>query len=243
VLKLDAVMIRRLYEWIMDLAAHRHAGWALAIVAFLESSFFPLPPDALLIPMGLANRARAFRYALIAAGAFGAYALGANNIANVIGVFVPLVDKLFRPQHLFALTLDPALQLRLFGGLAIALGIWNSYRVMMTVGRDLARLNALAAWVVVLAQALVLLVFASQRLSAFLTGHGLPPLPLVPVSSSQATVGAVVGLGLLLPGRQVDWGLLGRVVAAWVLAPLWAAVLSLVGLYVLANVFGVPLLP
>ena len=184
-----------------------------------------------------------FRYALIAAGAFGAYALGANNIANVVGVFVPLADKLFRPQHLLGLTLDPALQLRLFGGVAIALGIWNSYKVMMTVGRDLARLNALAAWVVVVAQALVLLLFASQRLNAFLTSHGLPPLPLVPVSSSQATVGAVVGLGLLLPGRQVDWGLLGRVVAAWVLAPLWAATLSLVGLYVLANVFGVPLLP
>ncbi len=58
-------MIRKLYEWLMDLAAHRHAGWALAIIAFLESSIFPLPPDALLIPMGLANRARVFRYALI----------------------------------------------------------------------------------------------------------------------------------------------------------------------------------
>ena len=66
-------MIRKLYNWIMDLAAHRHAGWALAIVAFLESSFFPLPPDALLIPMGLANRNRAFRYAFIA------------TIASVIG--------------------------------------------------------------------------------------------------------------------------------------------------------------
>ena len=59
------VMIRKLYAWLMDMAAHRHAGWALAIVAFLESSIFPLPPDALLVPMGLANRARVFRYAFI----------------------------------------------------------------------------------------------------------------------------------------------------------------------------------
>lgn len=49
----------------MYLAAHRHASWALGLVSFLESSVFPLPPDALLIPMGLANRAKAFRYALI----------------------------------------------------------------------------------------------------------------------------------------------------------------------------------
>ena len=60
-----SVMIRKLYDWLMDLAAHQHAGWALAIIAFLESSIFPLPPDALLVPMGLANRARVFRYALI----------------------------------------------------------------------------------------------------------------------------------------------------------------------------------
>ncbi len=58
-------MIRKLYDWLMNLAAHRRASWVLAGVSFAESSFFPIPPDALLIPMGLANRARVFRYALI----------------------------------------------------------------------------------------------------------------------------------------------------------------------------------
>jgi membrane protein YqaA with SNARE-associated domain len=58
-------MLRKIYNWVMDLADHRHAERGLAIVSFLESSVFPIPPDALLIPMGLANRARVFRYALI----------------------------------------------------------------------------------------------------------------------------------------------------------------------------------
>lgn len=53
-------MIRRLYDWTLSLAAHRHATWALAIMAFLESSVFPIPPDLLMIPMILARPSRAF---------------------------------------------------------------------------------------------------------------------------------------------------------------------------------------
>ncbi|MDO5621288.1 MAG: YqaA family protein [Paracoccus sp. (in: a-proteobacteria)] len=51
-------MIRRLYDWTMGLAGHRHAMWALFAVAFIESSFFPIPPDVLLIPMVLAAPTR-----------------------------------------------------------------------------------------------------------------------------------------------------------------------------------------
>ncbi|MDO5658977.1 MAG: DedA family protein, partial [Paracoccus sp. (in: a-proteobacteria)] len=46
-------MLRRLYDWTMGLASHRHAIWALFAVAFIESSFFPIPPDVLIIPMVL----------------------------------------------------------------------------------------------------------------------------------------------------------------------------------------------
>ncbi|KAA9009175.1 YqaA family protein [Histidinibacterium aquaticum] len=53
-------MIRRLYDWTIALADTRHAMWALAIVAFLESSIFPIPPDVLMIPMILARPSRAF---------------------------------------------------------------------------------------------------------------------------------------------------------------------------------------
>ena len=58
-------MLRRLYDWTMDLASRKNAVWALAAVAFVESSVFPLPPDILLIPMILAARNRAWRYAAI----------------------------------------------------------------------------------------------------------------------------------------------------------------------------------
>ncbi len=53
-------MIRRLYDWTMSLAGHRHALAVLAVVSFVESSFFPIPPDVLMIPMILAAPHRAF---------------------------------------------------------------------------------------------------------------------------------------------------------------------------------------
>lgn len=74
-------MLRRLYDWTMDLAARTGAAWALAIIAFIESSVFPIPPDVLQIPMVLARRARAWFYASIAtissvAGGLLGYAIG-----------------------------------------------------------------------------------------------------------------------------------------------------------------------
>jgi membrane protein YqaA with SNARE-associated domain len=58
-------MLRRLYDWVIRLAAHPRALWALGVIAFLESSIFPIPPDAVLIPMVLADRTKAFRIALV----------------------------------------------------------------------------------------------------------------------------------------------------------------------------------
>ena len=75
-------MLRRLYNWTLGLAGHRHALWALAIVSFAESSIFPIPPDILMIPMLLARPNRAFLIAsvcLIASvlGGIAGYAIGA----------------------------------------------------------------------------------------------------------------------------------------------------------------------
>ena len=58
-------MIRPLYHWTMDFAGRRHALWALAIVSFIESSVFPIPPDVLLIPMVLAARNKAWVIAAV----------------------------------------------------------------------------------------------------------------------------------------------------------------------------------
>ncbi|ACI98434.1 YqaA family protein [Rhodospirillum centenum] len=74
-------VIRPLYDWTMRLAAHPHALWALAAVSFAESSFFPIPPDVMLIPLVLACRERAFllagvcTLASVVGGYFG-YAIG-----------------------------------------------------------------------------------------------------------------------------------------------------------------------
>ncbi len=69
-------MLRRLYDWVMDLAAHHNATWVLAAVAFIESSVFPIPPDAMLIPMALAERRKAWFYA------------GVATVASVLGGIV-----------------------------------------------------------------------------------------------------------------------------------------------------------
>lgn len=75
-------MFQKLYRWTLSLAESPHAPWALGIIAFAESSFFPVPPDAILIPMSLAKPKRAWVYALICtigsvAGAVLGYAIGA----------------------------------------------------------------------------------------------------------------------------------------------------------------------
>ncbi len=62
-------MLQWLYDRTLSLAGHRHALWALAAVAFAESSVFPIPPDILIIPMVLAVRARAWRVAAVATAA------------------------------------------------------------------------------------------------------------------------------------------------------------------------------
>ena len=74
-------MLRRLYDWTLSLAAHRRALPALALVSFAESSFFPIPPDAMLIPMVLAPRARAYVIAAVCTlssvlGGIMGYAIG-----------------------------------------------------------------------------------------------------------------------------------------------------------------------
>ena len=67
------MMLQRLYDWTMRLADHRHALWAVAVVAFVESSVFPIPPDVLMIPMILARPSRAWLIAGVALGGIGSW--------------------------------------------------------------------------------------------------------------------------------------------------------------------------
>lgn len=179
------------------------------------------------------------RAGLLAVGAFGAYSLGQNNIANVMGVFLR-VSPFPEEVALGPLRASSVEILFLAGGLAIATGIATySHHVMKRLGAGLTALSPLAALIVVAATATVLWVFASPGLSLYLRAHGLPAPPLVPVSSSQAVVGAILGISLVRRS-PVKWRTVGGIVAGWVLAPAVAALLSLVGLFVLANVFLVP---
>ncbi len=76
-------MLRRLYDWTMRLAGHPRAELALGGVTFAESSFFPIPPDALLVPMVLANRAKAWRYAAIC--------IVSSVLGGIAGYFIGLL--------------------------------------------------------------------------------------------------------------------------------------------------------
>ncbi len=177
------------------------------------------------------------RVALILAGAFGAYSLGANNIANVVGVFIPA-----SPLPEFALgsiIVSSTQQLFLLGGLAIAFGVFTYSRgVMMTVGGSLGRLSPTAALIAVTSHSIVLFVFASRGLEAWLSGAGLPTIPLVPVSSSQAVVGAIFGISILQGATGIRWSVLGKIVAGWMSTPIVAGILCFIGLFFLQNVFG-----
>ena len=177
------------------------------------------------------------KFGLLVVGAFGSYSLGANNIANVVGVFVPSVPNIILDFGFF--TLNGMQLLFLAGGLSIALGIITySQRVMMTVGNSLMKLNAETAIVVVLAHSLVLFVFSSQSLSDLFVRIGLPEIPLVPVSSSQAIVGAILGIGLLKGGKSIQINVIGKIAFGWIVTPIIAGLIAFFALFFMSNVFN-----
>ncbi len=176
------------------------------------------------------------RWSLLGAGIFGSYSLGANNIANVMGVFVPVAH--LSDISLLGITFSGAQQLFLLGGIAIAVGVFTfSKRVMLTVGKGIFDLSPVMAAVVVWSHSIVLFLFSSVALETWLKNHGLPQFPLVPVSSSQAIVGAVIGVGLLKGGKTIRWKTVAGITSGWVTTPIIAALISLLSLFFLQNVF------
>lgn len=110
-------MIRRLYDWTMGLAGHRHAIWALAAVSFVESSVFPIPPDVLMIPMILAMPWRAFHIAMVCTvasvlGGLLGYAIG-HGFMETIGQ--PVLDFYGKAQSFDEL----AARFNAYGGWAV----------------------------------------------------------------------------------------------------------------------------
>ena len=174
---------------------------------------------------------------LIVVGAFGAYSLGANNIANVMGVFVPAFH--LKDLDLWLFTLNSSQQLLLLGGLAVAAGIITySWKVMETIGNNILELSSEAALVVVLAQSLVLFIFSSTGLSNLVVKAGLPPIPMVPVSSSQVIVGCILGIGLYKGARNINFKVLGEIGLGWIISPVASGLLTFFLLFFMKNIFG-----
>ena len=140
------------------------------------------------------------RAGLIITGCYGAYALGANNVANVTAVF----------YGAGLLSIETA---ALIGGASIALGILTfSKGVMNTVGKGIVKLDAYSAFIVVLSNAITLHIYA---------GIG------VPVSISQAVIGAVLGIGLLKRAETLKKRSVVGVFSGWVATPIIAALFSI----------------
>ncbi len=150
-------------------------------------------------------RSRIVTGGLIVFGCYGAYALGANNVVVTTapyyhaGMFGEPGTKAAR----WAATL---------GGISIAIGaLTYSRRVMETIGKKITPLSPFSALIVVITHALALHVFTWIK---------------VPVSSSQAVVGAVIGIGLYHGSRTINQKTLVRIFLGWLLTPLIAALLA-----------------
>lgn len=142
------------------------------------------------------------RVLLILAGVYGAYALGANNVANVTGVFYgagTFGDPGTETARSWAL---------LVGGASIGLGaLTYSRHVMLMVGQGIVQLDAFSSFLVVLSQAATVHLYAKVG---------------VPVSTSQAVVGAVIGIGLLQGARTIrGWAVL-KILSGWIVTPVIA---------------------
>ena len=149
--------------------------------------------------LSLSKRSLLYAGGILLADCYGAYALGSNNVANVTGVYV-------------GAGLLSAEAAALIGGLSIALGtLTYSRRVMETVGKGIVPLDPFSALVVVLAESFSLHLFTQIG---------------VPVSSSQAIVGAVVGVGLVGDVQTVSLKMLGRIGIGWIMTPVSGGVLA-----------------
>lgn len=179
----------------------------------------------------------AVRTGMVLTTALGGYALGANNMANVVGVFID--SNVFEPLQLSRLyTLNSTQVLFLLGALAASIGVFTySQRAIKTVGKNVLSFSPMVAWIVILSESLVLILFSSETLENFLLSLNLPPLPAVPVSSTQAVIGAIVGIGLVKGGKGIKWSLVIRVVSGWVATPVIAFMLCFISLFFMENVF------
>ena len=178
------------------------ACWVLTPIASIVLSFLLYHLIGFFLDRyGISPQKRSFLIlaGLIGAGCFGAYALGANNVANVTGVYVG--SGLLTP-----------FEGALIGSLSIVSGVLTySKKVMITVGRKITYLDEYSAFISELSAAITVEIFTQVG---------------VPVSTSQAIVGGVVGAGLVKGARTVSKRTLMGIGVGWFSTPIMAGIIS-----------------
>jgi PiT family inorganic phosphate transporter len=152
-----------------------------------------------LLRLNIFTRDLILKWGLIIAGCYGSYALGANNVANVTGLYTQTGQL-------------TVFQATLVGGGSIALGVLTySKNVMITVGKKLVSLDPFSAFIAVFSMALVV--------------HGFAIIG-VPVSTSQGIVGSVLGIGIVKGVQTIKIRTLVRILVGWIGTPSIALVFS-----------------
>lgn len=170
----------------------------------------------------LSNYDKLLKTGYICAGAFASLSIGLNSSANVTALYF---DAAYAQTGVAANLLTDARLAAAIGGIAIAAGVLTfSRRVMMTVGSSIAEISQIEGFLVIIGMAMTVVIMGSWM-------H-------IPVSTSQAVVGAVIGAGLTRGVRSVHFGVLKNIVLAWVSSPTIAGLLTYLVAISLKPYFG-----
>ncbi len=170
------------------------------VIVFFFKKFFEAKVES------LKGYDKIIKIGYIIAGAYSAYTIGINSSASVTAFY-------YDSFGVGANILTNARFTAILGGVAIAVGVLTySKKVMMTVGGSIANISQIDGFLVILSSALAITVMK------ILLG--------IPVSTSQAVVGAVIGAGLVKGPKNVEWKVLGKIGIAWISSPTAAGLLS-----------------
>ena len=162
------------------------------------------------------------RWGYLLAGTFASYSIGLNSSANVMALYF---DATYVDTGVAANLLTNPRLAATIGGIAIAVGVVTfSERVMLTVGSGIAEISQLQGFLVIIAMALTVV----------LMGKCMG----IPVSNSQAVVGAVMGAGLHKGVKAVRFGVLKNIAIAWVSSPTAAGLMAYMVAFCTKNYFG-----
>ncbi len=154
------------------------------------------------------NPSELFKYLLIATLAFSAYSFGANDVGNATGVYLAVIKV--GGSDIESLDINTALMLAMLGAIGIALGGFTvGYKVIETVAFKITRLDLVSATAAELANALTIWLFTTIPYVLF--GYGMP------ISTTHASVSAVMGVGLIRGGSKgIDKHIVLRIIASWI---------------------------